>query len=469
MQKNTTVVEISNQFIKLAAVKPSLSGLEIINLTVKEAASNDIEDISKELAALIKGLKFTPSPLIVSFPRNLVTMRNLHLPSGEPKEIEGMIDLHMGRQAPYPREEIIGAFQILGTDETGYSKVILAISHRDALRQVFNALNTVALFPEKMELSSQGVVSWFLHNERPHLASQAIYILLDIDNNFTDFLIIDRDKLLFSRSIAFGAGQLETTEQMQTKFISEVKQSLVIFQSEEMNKKPNKIFISGATDNITGITTLLKQEINTEVEIFKPKIPFPLVPKNVSVSSILGLAVDTKASRINFILPEVQIRKALKERSREIILLGSLLMFIFMAGLGIFLERSFNRSSYLKLLDTKYQSSRDDIEQLDTMVKQIKIVRDWLDSRASIINYFYQIQKLIPQEVVLKIINFDVDDNINLRGQAQAMSDIFHFVTILENSTLYKDIQVKYTTKKKIADKEITEFEIVLPLSKKKK
>src|SRR4030042_3397827 len=210
MHKNTTVIEITNQYIKLAAVKLSLRGPEVINLTVKKVASGSIEDLTKELTSLVKGLKFTPWPLTVSFPRNLVTMRNLHLPSSDPKEIEGMIDLHMGRQAPYPREEIVGSFQIQGPDETGYSKVILAISHRDALRQVFNLLSIVNLFPEKIELSSQGAVSCFLYNERSHLASGAISMLLDIDANFTDFLIIDKEKLLFSRRLAYGADQLAT-------------------------------------------------------------------------------------------------------------------------------------------------------------------------------------------------------------------------------------------------------------------
>jgi len=469
MQKNTTVIEITNQYIKLAAVKPSLKGPEVINLTVKKVSSGSLEDLTKELTALVKGLKFSPSPVIVSFPRNLVTMRNLHLPSSDTKEIEGMIDLHMGRQAPYPREEIIGAFQIQGTDETGYSKVILAISHRDALRQVFNLLNIVNLFPEKIELSSQGAVSCFLYHERSHLASGKIYMLLDIDTNFTDFLIIDKEKLLFSRSIAYGADQLATGEQAKMKFLSEVKQSLVIFQSEEANKKPDKIFLSGAVDCAKGIAPLLGQEIDCQTEIFKPQMNFVNAPVNVSVSSLLGLAMDTRAARINFILPEVQIRKALKERSKEIVFLGSVLMFIFLLSLGIFMERLYNRSSYLKLLNTKYQSAKKDMEELDAMTKKTKVAREWLGARASIINYLYQIHKLMPQEVVVKVINFDVDDRITLRGQAQGMGDILRFVSVLENSEYFQDIQVKYTTKKKIADKDITEFEIVCPLSKGKK
>lgn len=461
MQKYTTVIEITPQWLKLVSAKPSLSGVEIVNLSVESVASLDPEGLTQELSALIKKLKFTPYPLIVSFPRNLVTMRNLHLPSTDPKEIESIIELHMGRQVPYPKEEIVGSYQILGTDDTGYSKVLLAITQREALRQVFNVLNNVGLFPEKVELSSQGVLSWLLVNQDVHLDSGKFYTLLDIDFSFTDFMIVDKDNLLFSRSIACGAKQIAIEEIRQTKFISELKQSLVIFQSEEINIKPAKIFISGATDDISGLITLLEKELDVPVQVVKSDAK---IPKNVSISAVSGLAMDTHRKRINFILPEVQIRRALKERSRELVLLGSLLMFILVVVSGIFLERMYNRAGYLKLLDRKFQEVGEDVTTLDMMTRKTEIIKERLNARTLSVSCLYQIHQLIPPEIVVKMITIEADDKVTLRGQTQAMSDVFKFITTLEKSGYFKDIQTKYTTKKRIAEKEISEFELVCPI-----
>lgn len=463
MQKYTTVIEISPQWLKLAAVKPTLSGAQIVNLTVEPVASLNTEGLAGELSALLKKLKFTPYPLIVSFPRNLVTMRNLHLPSNNPKEIEGMIDLHMGRQVPYPKEEIIGSHQILGADEAGYSRVLLAITHREALRQVFNVLNNVNLFPEKVELSSQGVLSWLISSQKVNFEPGKIYILLDIDSNFTDFMIADIDNLLFSRSIACGAEQIAIEEIRRTKFISELKQSLVIFQSEEMNKKPAKIFISGSTDDINGLTALLEKELDARVAVVKSDAA---IPKNVSISAVLGLAMEPHRKRINFILPEVQIRRALKERSRELVLLGSLLMFILVVVSGIFLERMYNRAGYLKLLDRKFQEVGDDVTKLDMMTKKTEVIKERLNSRSKSLDCLYQIHRLIPAEIVVKMLTFEADDKITLRGQTPAASDVFKFKDILAKSGYFKDIQIKYTTKKRIAERDINEFELVCPIVK---
>jgi Tfp pilus assembly protein PilN len=63
------------------------------------------------------------------------------------------------------------------------------------------------------------------------------------------------------------------------------------------------------------------------------------------------------------------------------------------------------------------------------------------------------------------MITLEADNKITLRGQAQSMSDVFKFITTLDNSGYFKDIQTKYTTKKRIADTDISEFEIVCPMA----
>lgn len=469
MQKFTTVVEFTSQWIKLVAVRPSAKGPDVINLTVKPIASVSTEGLMGEFNACIKELKFTPSPLIISFPRNLVTVRNLHLPSHDTKEIEGMIDLHMSRQVPYPRDQIVGGYQILGSDNLGYTKAMLAIAHRDALQRIIEVLNSVNLFPDRVELSTEGILNWLLFNQKAKLTGEEIYIFLDIDSNFTEFLIADKESLFFSRSIGCGAEQIAIEEVLKAKFISELKQSLVIFQSEEMNKKPAMIFASGALVNAVRLTSLLEAELNIKAGIIEfPKDIAVQIPKSVSISALLGLSIETPRKRISFVMPEVQIRKSLRERSREIILLGSLLMFIFIVISLVFAQKLYNRLSYKTLLENKYQDVKDDVVRLEDMSRKIKLVKEALNSRALGLNCLYEINMLTPPEIVIKTLTFEADGKLTLRGQALAMSDVYKFNSALENSGYFKDIQIKFQSKKKVADRDLSEFEIACPITAKK-
>ncbi len=441
MQKYTTAIEISGKWLKLVAVKPSLRGSGITHTITKTITTLKPEQISSEVAEVIKRLKIAPSPLIVSFPRNSVTMRNLHLPSLDPKEISGMIDLHMGRQVPYPREEIIGGYHILGTDEAGYSKIILAIAHKDSLKQLFNTLNRANLSPDKIELSSYGVFSWFIFNHKSQLNVGNIYILLDLDYNFADFMIVDKDNLYFSRSIAYGAEQLSGGEVDNLKFAAELKQSLVIFQSEEMNKKPAKIFISGAVEGTSGLTSLLEKELDIPVEVRRFATN---ASKDVSISALAGLAIDVQRKKIGFVLPEIQIRKSVKERSRDLIILGSTIMYLLLVFSGIFLTRMYNRTSYLKLLNKKYTEVQDEVTSLELMLKKVKIVRGRFNDQPIALNCIYHVNRFIPPNVVVKMLTYETGDKISLRGQAKEMADVFRFTDLLKDSEYFLDAQIKY-------------------------
>ena len=91
-------------------------------------------------------------------------------------------------------------------------------------------------------------------------------LLLDIDRDFTDFIIFSADNLLFSRCITLGQEEMKE-EIKRTKFVGEIKQSLVIFQGEETSKKPTKIFLSGAQGKLKEMGEFLNRELNLTVEV----------------------------------------------------------------------------------------------------------------------------------------------------------------------------------------------------------
>ena len=45
------------------------------------------------------------------------------------------------------------------------------------------------------------------------------------------------------------------------------------------------------------------------------------------------------------------------------------------------------------------------------------------------------------------------------------MSEIFKFITALEESEIFENVKTRYATKSKEEEKEVTDFEIVCPLS----
>jgi Tfp pilus assembly protein PilN len=93
------------------------------------------------------------------------------------------------------------------------------------------------------------------------------------------------------------------------------------------------------------------------------------------------------------------------------------------------------------------------------------VIKDCLYTRKIPLAIISQLQKAIPQEIAINMLGLDEKDAITLRGQAFQLSDVFKFVTSLEKAGVFKDIQTKYTRKRKLKDREITDFELSFQLA----
>jgi len=74
------------------------------------------------------------------------------------------------------------------------------------------------------------------------------------------------------------------------------------------------------------------------------------------------------------------------------------------------------------------------------------------------------LQKMLPDEISVKYVNVDEEHKVVLKGEAQELSEIFKFVGVLEKNSFFKDVKTKSTRKRKVQDKEITDFELFFSL-----
>ncbi len=471
----TVVLEVGNPWLKVVVLRSAIGTTYVKALAVYQLSNGTDEAIAKQVVDFLKSQKIKRAQnAIVSFSRNAVTLRNLRIPSANPSEIDDMIKLHVGRQVPYAKEEIINGYRIVGKDTMGYSKVMLAIVHRESVRRIFRILERAGLYTDRLELSSDGILSWLC------LALKGIggrtsesFIILDVDNTFTDFIISGVENILFSRVITQGREQLVEQEKW-PKFLGEMKQTLVISQGEEIAQKPSKIYLTGAGAGLEKLAARIEMEFNLPVEKVAPLGGLPLAkevtlePEGVldqaSCCALLGLGLDTQKKKINFVLPEAQIRKALREKTRDAIILGSSVMYLILMLCGIYLERMHSKQARLDLIEERYKSMKEGVEVLDEKLERIRQIKSKLDTKTLAINYLLEVSRLLPGEILVTKIGFVKNDRMTIKGRTAQMSDIFKFITLLETSPYFKDIQSRYTTRRTFKGVDLNEFELICPV-----
>jgi Tfp pilus assembly PilM family ATPase/Tfp pilus assembly protein PilN len=481
-EKITTVIQMDSNWLRLIQVKQIKRDKKICMIKAVSIVSLSDEDISRKISGLAAELKINSHYLILSVPRHLTTTRNLDLPSSNPSEIKDMIELQIGKQTPYASDEVIKDYQVLGSNADGYSSVLLVIVHKDIVGRYFKILESAGLKVQKVSFSSEGLLNWKNLVFRGKTPSGKVNILIDVDYDTSDFEVVLNDKLVFGRSISLGFSQLPgQLEQWQKKFAEEISHSIYAYQNEITGKEVDRIIISRPrllADTLD--KAALEKELGAPVEIIDQFKDIPLtedglasynnlIRTDLSYAGLIGLGLPAVEHKIDLIPQEHQIGKAVREKGKDLYMMGISLVFILVAVSGVFLGRMFNKERYLGQLKNRLLQIQDKTKELNGMVKGIETIKERVYTRGTSLNLFYEVHKAVLPEIYLTSITFDGKDELTLRGQSNEMSEVFSFVTKLEESGYFQNVKSKYATKRKVGDKEVTEFEISCPLEDKYK
>jgi len=462
--RNVLAVEIGQQNIKIAAsLSPLRGSLKNLYFASKPISSLEDESISKLLAETLNKWKFKPSYIVLSLPRNLVAVRNLSLPSKDRDEISKMVELHAVKVVPYKKEEMVTAYLALEQTEAGYSQVLLSAVHCNTLNRHLKIITDAGFLADKVYLSSCGIREYVLVMRKNAIEKEGVYIAVDLDAEYCDFAAFSKEKLLFTRSIVMGAAQLEGEEQ-RSRLIKEIKQTIIIFKSELENKKPQKIFITGATGLVKSHEEAIAQQLELPLEIIaadeeiahSDKIE---VTRNISLTAINQLLSESP-ERISFFVAELQVSRIFKERVANLIITGSLAVFILFIISCIFLASVYNKQVYLHNINSQAKIVEQEVSGLSGESEIVEIAKAVMKRKNMPLILFLELYKLVPKEIAIKSIEVDKDDLVFIRGESLNLSDVYAFSEKLDKSKYFVDINNKSARKKKARKGELTDFEI---------
>lgn len=483
-RKSVIVVEIGNDWLKVMEGSPAVKEGGLITKVSFRKLVDIKEPVTTALAKLFKDLKLNKQGVIACIPRHLVTVRILEFPSTNPKDIRDMVSLQVGKQTPYSRDEIIFTYTTICTTAAGYTKVMLVIARRNLVNARVEVLQKAGIEVEKVAMSSEGLAHWFRAAYWPQafpgkdkiyddvkLDDQAI-ICVDVDSNYSDFAVLRKGKLIYTRNFLIGANHLSGDDpSWRDKFSEEITHSIGLYQNEERDAKIVQLFLSGATGSLAALTDALAAKCGVPVVMTDPTYQVPLSKglklfendegRFISPCPLIGLCLGANALELDLTSSELRIKKQMESRRKELTVTGVLALSILMMLSTLIFAISYNKSSYLSQLKRSVASIEKDAQEVEQMRSSINLVKDRLNAKKSSINILHEIQKLTPKEIYFTNINIEEDKQTILQGRAAAMSNVFAFITILENSGYFENVQTTYTTTKKEKDTEYAKFEII--------
>lgn len=430
MAASTTILSLNlgSQTVGLAEFRTQVQGglvlagyrlRELLAEAGNEAGRN--AQIGTALREMVAEMGLKVGAVNYCVPAQAVFARFVKLPSVDEEKIERIIAFEAQQNVPFPIEEVVWDYQLVGSGSDEQLQVVLVAIKSDLLEGINEAVDETGL-----QTSVVGVATMELYNAFRYNYSELndCSVLVDIGARTTNLLFIEPGKI-FSRSVPIGGGTISAAiakefgeplgaaefrkkrdgfvslggtyaepddpevarvskivRSTMTRLHAELMRSISHYRAQQQGSAPARIFLCGGTASMPYMREFFHEKLQRPIEFFHPL-------RNVAVADgvntaevarsahllgeLVGLALRSTATcpmELN-LRPASVVRAQELARRRPFFMLAAACVILGLLGGGFYYTRaaSVQRKATERLTE-KVEAMRQVAGQMDTVRKQ---------------------------------------------------------------------------------------------------
>src|SRR5881296_169702 len=314
--KSFLAVDFGAGTLKLAEFEVNeAGGLRLKQYGLKSLGQDGLQESTREatilkaLQAMIteKGIK--AKTVNVCAPGFHVFSKFVKLPPVDAGKVTQIIQYEAQQNVPFPLEEVVWDYQILGSAPGGELEVLLVAIKADIVEGLFRVTETAGLHLQLADVSPAALCNAFRFN---YGELEDCTMLLDIGAKTSNLLFFEKGKV-FSRSINLGANSItqdfanesklkydvaekikieegfvslggayeepenphqaaisKIARQFMTRLHIQVNQTLQFYRGQQGGSAPQRLFLAGGASIMPYTAQFFAEKLNLPVEYFNP-------------------------------------------------------------------------------------------------------------------------------------------------------------------------------------------------------
>ncbi len=325
MATRTRIISLNlgSQTIGLAEFEPqSQGGLVLLNHRLREVVTDPAAEgirhaqISSTLREMMAEMQLRSESVNYAVPAQSVFARFVKLPAVEEEKIERIIAFEAQQNVPFPIDEVVWDYQLIGGGGEEQIQVVLVAIKADLLDEINGAVEETGLRTAVVDVATMALYNAFRYNysELPGCS-----LLVDIGARTTNLLFVEPQKI-FSRSIPIGGSSVTAAiakefgepfaaadfrkkrdgfvslggayaepsdpevarvsklmRSTMTRLHAEVMRSISHYRAQQQGNAPERLFLCGGTASTPYMREFFREKLQLPVEYFNPL-------RNVTVS-----------------------------------------------------------------------------------------------------------------------------------------------------------------------------------------
>ncbi|MBF0484431.1 MAG: pilus assembly protein PilM [Candidatus Omnitrophica bacterium] len=470
--KNVISVLLNEDSFQAAYLKKIGSAFRVINLINQNIKGLAEAELVKTIQAVLSSFPVRSADIACVLPSNLVTTKNIEIPSINEEEIRSIVNLQAGRHTPFSREEIQIGYVNVGVVKANYTRVLLVIANKGIVKTQLSIFDKAGLKVKHVVFSSEGIAQLY-KGVADAKAQGAAVGLIDLGEHSTEFSVMQSGKIIMTRNIPIGRVKIDVEGASARDYIlDELHKTLESYQVEDIGQVPKKYLMTFDDEGAKAMQDAVSNRLGWDIE-FAPyvdciKVASPVLKKiattysNVSFLNVLAPSYNTAPSPIDLFPEELQLQKSIEAQGKEFVKTAVLGLITMTLAACFFLVRMAFMDMSLGTLKKNYDPKHKQAQILKDQSFRAKMVQNFADNRMGSLDAINELYKFIPDTVYITSIAMDQDGKMDIIGVADTASIVFNLGSALKESVLFDSVEIKSTTSKKDRGKDAAAFEIIL-------
>src|SRR6184192_1237122 len=423
-------VNIGSQTIGLAEFRLINDRLVLVNYRFREMpldpatgerqdAHTALHETAIALREIMQELHINPAPVNYAVPAQSVFARFVKLPGLEVEKIERIISFEAQQNVPFPIDQVVWDYQLVGGGMGEQIQVVIAAIKRDLLDEINNAVEETGLRTSIVGVASMALYNAFCYN---YTDLNGCSMLVDIGARTTNVLFIESGRI-FLRSVPLGGSTItaaiarefnesfaaaearrkrdgfvalggaaepadadigrvsKTVRSTLTRLHAELMRSITHYSAQQQGKRPARIFLCGGTAGIPNMREFFHEKFELPIEFFNPlqKVTVSASARETADSAhlfgeLVGLAlrsVTVCPMELN-LLPATVVRRQDLEKRRPFFIAAAACILLALLGWSAYYARAAQVAQQTaQTMRQKNDTMHGAEAQLDKLKKQI--------------------------------------------------------------------------------------------------